>query len=69
MGPAVEDPEEMRPYFRAARSLFDRLREEELPGAGIRTLSMGMSDSWAVAVTEGATMIRPGTVIFGPRPG
>jgi pyridoxal phosphate enzyme (YggS family) len=67
MGPAVEDPEQSRPYFSAARELFDGLRAEGF--SGISSLSMGMSDSYPVAIEEGANLIRLGTALFGPRPG
>jgi pyridoxal phosphate enzyme (YggS family) len=63
MGPASSDPEELRPYFRATRRAFDRLRSR-LP---LRHLSMGMSDSYLVAIEEGATLVRLGTILFGPR--
>lgn len=54
-----------RPYFARLRELRDRLRER-LPG--IRELSMGMSADYEEAVEEGATMVRVGSAIFGPRP-
>jgi pyridoxal phosphate enzyme (YggS family) len=63
MGPWVEDPEELRPYFRETYNLFQQYRNEK-----IRHLSMGMSDSWRIAVEEGATIVRIGTALFGPRP-
>lgn len=69
MGPFLDDPEGLREPFRATRELFDRLRDENIPGTDIRTLSMGMSDSYEVAVEEGSTMIRVGTMVFGVRPG
>lgn len=59
--PAAEDPEASRPWFRRLRAL----RDELLPGG---ELSMGMSHDFAVAIEEGATMVRIGTAIFGPRP-
>ena len=67
MEPYFEDPEDARPYFRRMRELFERLRD----GAGPhwKILSMGMTHSWRVAVQEGATMVRIGTAIFGPRRG
>jgi pyridoxal phosphate enzyme (YggS family) len=68
MGPFLDEPEGLREPFRATRELFERLREEEIPGTDIRTLSMGMSDSYEVAIEEGSTMIRLGTVVFGARP-
>ncbi|MFP4031710.1 MAG: YggS family pyridoxal phosphate-dependent enzyme [Desulfococcaceae bacterium] len=68
MGPFLDDPEGLREPFRATRELFERLREEEIPGTDLRTLSMGMSDSYEVAIEEGSTMIRLGTIVFGARP-
>jgi pyridoxal phosphate enzyme (YggS family) len=59
------DPERRRPAFARMRALFDRLRETH-PQAD--TLSMGMSDDFAVAIAEGATMVRVGSALFGPRP-
>ncbi len=67
MGPFVEDPEMLRPHFRKARELFDALVREAPEGAPVECLSMGMSDSYRVAVEEGATMVRLGTTLFGPR--
>jgi hypothetical protein len=68
MGPLVSDPEEVRPYFRETRIIFEKLRDMRIPGADLQTLSMGMSDSYRVAIEEGANMIRLGSVLFGPRP-
>ncbi len=65
--PWREDPEEVRPYFRALRELRDRIASLALPGVGMEELSMGMSHDFAVAVQEGATMVRVGTAVFGPR--
>ena len=62
MGPVVDDPEELRPYFRLTRELYDRLNEEFDFNGGI--LSMGMSDSYAVAIEEGATLVRVGRKLF-----
>ncbi|MCK5585685.1 YggS family pyridoxal phosphate-dependent enzyme, partial [Candidatus Bipolaricaulota bacterium] len=67
MGPLVNDPEELRSIFRETKVLFDRVASEEIPNISMTVLSMGMSDSYAVAIEEGATMIRLGTTIFGPR--
>ncbi|NLG26190.1 MAG: YggS family pyridoxal phosphate-dependent enzyme, partial [Clostridiales bacterium] len=64
--PLADDPERVRPYFRAMRALYDRLRDEQ--GAAFDTLSMGMSGDCLVAAQEGATMVRLGTAIFGRRP-
>ncbi|HSN57117.1 MAG TPA: YggS family pyridoxal phosphate-dependent enzyme [Candidatus Sulfomarinibacteraceae bacterium] len=63
--PFTDDPEASRPYFRALRELRDRLQEAS--GHPLPQLSMGMSHDFEVAVAEGATMVRVGTSIFGPR--
>jgi len=68
MGPFAGDPEESRPYFVETRRVRDALRQAAIPGIEMRHLSMGMSHSWRVAVEEGATHVRIGTAIFGPRP-
>jgi pyridoxal phosphate enzyme (YggS family) len=65
MPPWFPDPEQARPYFRALRELRDRLIP--LSGLSLPELSMGMSDDFPVAVEEGATLVRVGTAIFGPR--
>ncbi len=63
MGPATENGEELRPYFRNTKKLFDELNSRY--GFGdTPTLSMGMSDSWQVAVEEGSTLIRVGRKLF-----
>ena len=58
------DPEQRRPAFARMRGLFERLREAFPP---VDTLSMGMSDDFAIAIAEGATMVRIGSALFGPR--
>jgi pyridoxal phosphate enzyme (YggS family) len=67
MGPRFGDPEDARPYFQATKEAFDRLAKENLPNVEMRTLSMGMSNSYQVALEEGANMVRLGTVLFGER--
>jgi pyridoxal phosphate enzyme (YggS family) len=67
MGPFLEDPEGLRPYFRNTRALFDELGKAQIPNVEIKHLSMGMSDSYLIGIEEGATMVRIGTRIFGPR--
>lgn len=59
------DPERRRPAFRRMRALFEGLRASH---PTVDTLSMGMSDDFAVAIAEGATMVRIGSALFGPRP-
>ena len=66
MAPFSENPEDARPYFRRLRELRDAC-EQEL-GIGLPRLSMGMSGDYEVAVEEGATWVRLGTVLFGERP-
>ena len=66
MAPFSENPEDARPYFRKLRELRDAC-EQEL-GIGLPRLSMGMSGDYEVAVEEGATWVRLGTVLFGERP-
>lgn len=65
MPPPVDDPEAARPHFAALRALRDRLATPDRP---LPLLSMGMSDDFEVAIAEGATHVRIGTSIFGPRP-
>jgi len=60
-----EEPERRRDSFRRMRALFDALRAQH---PGIDTLSMGMSGDAALAIAEGATMVRIGTALFGARP-
>ncbi len=67
MGPLVDDPEKLRPYFKLTKELFDRIKELELPNVEMKYLSMGMSSSYKVAISEGANLVRIGTLIFGPR--
>jgi PLP dependent protein len=66
--PYGEDPEESRPYFRALRALLEAVSRRGISGVLLEELSMGMSDDFEVAVEEGATLVRVGTAIFGPRP-
>lgn len=70
MGSFESDPEDSRRYFRETRRVFERL-SKALPRPdgepGMTVLSMGMSHSYKVAVEEGATEIRIGTLLFGPR--
>lgn len=67
MGPFWDGPEGLRPCFRLTRELFDALKQEDIPGVDMQYLSMGMSDSFEIALEEGANLIRIGTRIFGQR--
>jgi hypothetical protein len=62
--PAPLDLARRREAFRRMRALFDALAAKQ---AGIDTLSMGMSDDFELAIEEGATMVRVGSALFGPR--
>ncbi len=66
--PWSENPEAARPYFRRLRQLRDELRAAGLGRSPLDQLSMGMSHDLDVAVEEGATIVRVGTALFGPRP-
>lgn len=66
IAPLDPDPEASRPWYRRLRELRERLRREA-PAADWRELSMGMSHDYEVAIEEGATMVRVGSAIFGPR--
>lgn len=66
IAPWSQDPEKARPVFRGLREL--KTRCEERLGAPLPHLSMGMSGDFEVAIEEGATLVRVGTALFGPRP-
>lgn len=65
--PFLDDPEEVRPYFRALAELARVEGARGRPGISMRQLSMGMSGDFEVAIEEGATFVRVGTALFGPR--
>lgn len=67
MGPAFGNPEDARPYFIETRNIFERIRNLNIPGVEMRYLSMGMTNSYRIAIEEGANVVRIGTKIFGPR--
>lgn len=66
--PDIDDDEELRPYFKRMRALYDMLRQEAIAGIQMDTLSMGMSGDYLLAAQEGATHVRIGSAIFGSRP-
>jgi len=68
MGPRFGNPQDARPYFQATKAAFDRLARANLPNVEMRYLSMGMSNSYHIAIEEGANVVRLGTVLFGERP-
>ncbi|TCK06466.1 YggS family pyridoxal phosphate-dependent enzyme [Phorcysia thermohydrogeniphila] len=63
--PYLDDPEDVRPYFKKLREIRDRLQDSL--GVPLPQLSMGMSHDFEVAIEEGATIVRIGTAIFGER--
>jgi pyridoxal phosphate enzyme (YggS family) len=65
--PFFEDPNQARPYFLRLRELAREIADRNLPNVSMQELSMGMSQDFEVAIEEGATMVRVGTAIFGPR--
>lgn len=67
MGPYSGDPEDARPYFVETRRVFEHIGGLSLPGIEMEYLSMGMTNSYRVAIDEGANLIRLGTKIFGTR--
>ncbi|MDW7679301.1 MAG: YggS family pyridoxal phosphate-dependent enzyme [bacterium] len=67
MGPLTGDPEDARPYFQVTAEIFNRLKQAEIPQVEMCYLSMGMSNSYLVAIEEGANLVRIGTRLFGER--
>jgi PLP dependent protein len=65
--PPPGNHESNRPHFAKLRRLRDRLNDLRLPNVQLKELSMGMSSDFEAAIEEGATMVRIGTAIFGPR--
>lgn len=64
IAPLVDNPEKARPYFRMLRDLRDRINGLPTPGSRLPALSMGMTDDFAVAIEEGANIVRLGRAIF-----
>ena len=67
MGPRFGNPEDSRPYFIKTREILEKIKRLNLPNVEMRYLSMGMTNSYRVALEEGANMVRIGTKIFGER--
>jgi pyridoxal phosphate enzyme (YggS family) len=66
--PFFDNPEESRPYFHVLRDLAEAVSRRKIAGVSMEELSMGMSNDFETAIEEGATLVRVGTAIFGPRP-
>ena len=67
MPPFFDDPENARPYFAQLRMLREKLINEGILDGEARDLSMGMTGDFEAAIEEGATIVRIGTALFGPR--
>jgi len=67
MGPRFGDPENSRPYFQLTREIFERITTKNIPNVEMKYLSMGMSNSYQIAIEEGANIVRIGTKLFGER--
>ena len=65
--PFFNQPEKVRPIFKALRNLRDQIAKEKIPGIAVEELSMGMTGDFETAIEEGATLIRIGTALFGER--
>ncbi len=67
MGPFGGDPEFARPYFQKTKEIYDEIKKINIPRVEMKYLSMGMSNSYRVAIEEGANLVRIGTRLFGQR--
>jgi len=67
MGPRFGNPEDSRPYFVETKKIFEKIEKLNLPNVEMRYLSMGMTNSYKIAIDEGANMVRIGSKIFGER--
>ncbi len=67
MGPRFGDPEKSRPYFQLTRKAFERIKSLDIANVEMKYLSMGMSNSYRIAIEEGSNFVRIGTKLFGER--
>lgn len=67
MGPRFGDPENSRPYFQLTKGIFEHIASKSIPNVEMKYLSMGMSNSYQIAIEEGANIVRIGTRLFGER--
>lgn len=67
MGPRFGNPEDSRPYFVETRKIFERIKKLNLSNVEMKYLSMGMTNSYKIAIEEGANIVRIGSKIFGER--
>jgi len=64
IAPVLNDPQDVRPYFRVLREFKDKINLQRVPGEKLNILSMGMTDDFEVAIEEGANMVRIGRAVF-----
>jgi len=67
MGPRFGNPEDVRPYFSRTKTIFDRIKALSLSNVDMKYLSMGMTNSYRIAIEEGSNMVRIGTAVYGKR--
>jgi len=67
MGPRFGNPEDSRPFFKRTRAIYEQIKGLHLPNVDMKVLSMGMTNSYRVAIEEGSNMVRIGTAVFGGR--
>lgn len=67
IAPFVDDPEDAREYFAEAKAIYDRFMDDERATVDFKYLSMGMTNDFPVAISEGSNLVRVGTAIFGAR--
>ena len=67
MGPRFGNPEDSRPYFVETKKILERIKKLNLPNIQMKHLSMGMTNSYKIALDEGANIVRIGSKIFGAR--
>jgi pyridoxal phosphate enzyme (YggS family) len=67
MGPMSGNPENARPYFQETGRTYEHLKSLDIPNVEMKYLSMGMTNSFRIAIEEGANIVRIGTLIFGSR--
>ena len=67
MGPRFGNPEDSRPYFVETKKIFEKIKKLNLPATEMSYLSMGMTNSYKIALEEGANIVRIGSKIFGER--
>lgn len=67
MGPLTGNPDKIRSCFKETKGIFDRIKQLNIPNVEMKYLSMGMTDSYRIALEEGANIVRIGSLIFGER--